>query len=126
MKKKSPSSKYFSRVRRGLNTIERLKLWKSLPKREEYMEYYRNKRHYCNIKRSEYYLEIKNDVKRTYIHNSLSEETEAHHSLINILAIYAMRNKEIGYIQGLNFLAGTLLLQCGFDLNTTPSVSEAV
>jgi hypothetical protein len=68
-------------------------------------------------------MEIKNDVKRTYIHSSLAEESDAHNSLINILAIYAMRNKNIGYIQGMNFLAGTLLLQCGFDANTTSSVS---
>lgn len=103
--------------------MDRLELWKSIPNRLKYMEYYRAKKRYWNIKRSEYYLEIKNDVKRTYIHSSLAEETEAHHSLINILAIYAMRNTHIGYIQGMNFLAGTLLLQWGFDSNTTSSVS---
>ena len=103
--------------------MDRLQLWKSIPNRLKYMEYYRAKKRYWNIKRSEYYLEIKNDVKRTYIHSSLAEESDAHNSLINILAIYAMRNTHIGYIQGMNFLAGTLLLQWGFDANTTSSVS---
>lgn len=26
-----------------------------------------------------------------------------------------MRNSKTGYVQGMNFLAGTLFLQCGFD-----------
>jgi hypothetical protein len=91
--------------------MDRLRLWRSLPNHEKYIEYYRGKRKYSSIKRCTHYLEIKNDVKRTYLHSSFSEESEAQNSLIRILSIYSMRNTEIGYVQGMNFLAGTLFLQ---------------
>lgn len=104
--------------------MDRLTLWRSLPNYRKYMEYYRSKKRYCNIKRTQYYLEIKNDVKRTYLHCSFTEENEAQNSLISILAIYAMRNPDVGYVQGMNFLAGTLFLQCGFDSSSTTGVSD--
>ena len=103
--------KYMQKVQKGLNTMDRLRLWRAIPNHSKYMEYYRNKKKYSNIQRSQYFLEIKNDVKRTYLHCSFSEESEAQNSLVRILSIYAMRNTEIGYVQGMNFLAGTLFLQ---------------
>lgn len=102
--------------------MDRLKLWRSLPHYAEYMEYYRKTKQYLNVKKQKYYTDIKNDVKRTYLHSSFSEGNDGHNSLINILSIYALRNSEVGYVQGMNFLAGTLYLQCGVDSDFSSKV----
>lgn len=84
----------------------------------------KNKKH-GKLKNSKYYADIKNDVKRTYLHTSFSEGNQAHDSLISILDIYAARNNDVGYVQGMNFLAGTLFLQCGFDSDPQSKVIKS-
>ena len=86
------------------------------------MDYYKSKKKHYFAQKSKYYNDIKNDVKRTYLHSSFLEGNEAHDSLVNILAIYASRNRDVGYVQGMNFLAGTLFLQWGFDSSLNSKV----
>jgi hypothetical protein len=52
--------------------------------------------------------EIKRDIPRTYIVNNLNEVAE--NELFNILVAVAWTQSNIGYCQGMNFLAGALLL----------------
>jgi hypothetical protein len=50
------------------------------------------------------------DVHRTLIHyGSFATEEEAHHVLANVLLAYASHDPQVGYCQGMNFVAAFLL-----------------
>lgn len=54
---------------------------------------------------------VKTDLPRTYPDNIFFSEAADHQrQLCNILVAYAHDNKEVGYCQGLNYIAGLLLL----------------
>ncbi|XP_043275362.1 growth hormone-regulated TBC protein 1-A-like isoform X2 [Venturia canescens] len=54
---------------------------------------------------------IKTDLPRTFPDNIFFNNTENHqHQLYNILLAFAHQNETVGYCQGLNYIAGLLLL----------------
>ncbi|XP_015602174.1 growth hormone-regulated TBC protein 1-A isoform X3 [Cephus cinctus] len=54
---------------------------------------------------------IKTDLPRTFPDNIFFNNTENHqHQLYNVLLAFAHQNKTVGYCQGLNYIAGLLLL----------------
>ena len=56
-------------------------------------------------------IDIDKDITRTFIQShEFCANSDNYNKLWRILHCFAIRNKRIGYIQGLNFLAGNLLL----------------
>lgn len=54
---------------------------------------------------------IKTDLPRTFPDNIFFNNTEnQQHQLYNVLLAFAQQNKTVGYCQGLNYIAGLLLL----------------
>lgn len=56
---------------------------------------------------------INKDIERTFPGHALFEGVKGQNSLRRILGAFALHNTEVGYCQGLNFLAGFLLLLMG-------------
>ena len=56
---------------------------------------------------------IGKDIDRTFPGHALFEGAKGQNSLRRILSAFALHNPEMGYCQGLNFVAGFLLLIMG-------------
>jgi hypothetical protein len=69
--------------------------------------------------------EIRVDVSRTFPRNSLFESCKGSQRLESILRAYAVRNPAVGYCQGMNYVAGFLLLameeECASTFPGTPA-----
>lgn len=63
--------------------------------------------------------QISVDVKRTFasarVPQFTAEIESQQNSLFNLLAVYAKHCPEIGYCQGMNYLAGLILIGVNFD-----------
>jgi Rab-GTPase-TBC domain len=65
----------------------------------------------CNMKASpEALYAIAKDVERTFPGHEMFESAKGIQSLTRVLAAFSLHDSEIGYCQGLNFVAGFLLL----------------
>jgi hypothetical protein len=53
--------------------------------------------------------EIEKDTHRTFPHHPRLSTEEGQRAMLNVLRAYALSDPEIGYTQGMNFLAGLLL-----------------
>lgn len=53
---------------------------------------------------------IKIDLPRTFPDNIYFENHNIRYQLFNVLVAYAHHNKEVGYCQGLNYIAGLILI----------------
>ena len=60
--------------------------------------------------------QIKKDLHRTYFHNEEPTEEQLH-DLYNLLKLFSLQDKEIGYCQGMNFIAKFILKVTSY--NTT-------
>ena len=75
-----------------------------------------------NLKRGQncdWVKDIERDVNRTFPHHRYFSNTEGgsgeigQKALGNVLTAYAVYNPEVGYCQGMNFMAGFLLIVSG-------------
>eukprot|EP00826_Nyctotherus_ovalis_P007015 TRINITY_DN11720_c0_g1_i3.p1 TRINITY_DN11720_c0_g1~~TRINITY_DN11720_c0_g1_i3.p1 ORF type:complete len:208 (+),score=28.04 TRINITY_DN11720_c0_g1_i3:55-624(+) len=64
---------------------------------------------YYSHKECKYAADIERDIERTF--NSLHNEPRNIERLRSVLNAFAVKNSDVGYTQGLNFIAGHLLLQ---------------
>lgn len=109
--KKSNTLKRF--VRKGIPSSEREAVWMAISgaqtlKRESSHPYSVLKK---NINNPTIIEIIEIDVPRTFPDNVFfTQEDVLPRQLFNILATFAHHNKEVGYCQGLNYIAGLLLL----------------
>jgi len=57
-------------------------------------------------------VEIKKDITRTFDHrHTFCNDTDNYNKLQRVLHAFAVKHPEIGYVQGLNFVVGNLLIQ---------------
>ena len=98
-------------LEKGISSNIRPKIWKFLSKYES-LKLNHDKNFYENflkIKNEKIDLIIKKDIDRTYINkNKISNELKE--KLFNILRVYSIYDREVGYCQGTNFIVLTLLL----------------
>lgn len=80
-------------------------------KEAECVSYYADLTELCDTLTSKDATQIELDVKRTFGHSRTKVSTkDGRDALRRILRAYSVRNPTIGYCQGLNFIAGFLLL----------------
>lgn len=110
------------RVRRGIPTEYRWDVWKAAARTEERAQPGRYQR----------LLEVENqwtrpieiDIPRTFPEMPLFDK-EQQQSLLRILHAYANLNPDVGYCQGMNFVAGLLMLVCQHeDFRQTPRLEK--
>eukprot|EP01012_Entosiphon_sulcatum_P009489 TRINITY_DN1534_c0_g1_i1.p1 TRINITY_DN1534_c0_g1~~TRINITY_DN1534_c0_g1_i1.p1 ORF type:complete len:384 (+),score=22.05 TRINITY_DN1534_c0_g1_i1:29-1180(+) len=65
--------------------------------------------------------EIRQDLRRTFPHNVAFEAIHGPDRLYPILSAFALRNPSVGYCQGMNFIAGHLLIHAH---KTWPDLAE--
>lgn len=109
--KKSNTLKRF--VRKGIPSSEREAAWLAISGAEILKQ--QSKTHYSTLRKSidnPVIIEmIQIDVPRTFPDNIFfTQDSTLPTQLFNILATFAHQNKEVGYCQGLNYVAGLLLL----------------
>ena len=91
----------------GLNKKQQIQYWRSKCNIKENNILYQ---YYCKIP-SKFEREIINDVIRTSIQShTFTINTDNYNKLFRVLNAFAIKHPEIGYVQGLNFLAGNLIL----------------
>jgi len=80
---------------------------------------FRDEEKYFNLKRSliqdKIDIQIKKDLHRTLSDFSKFNYQNTQNSLYNILKALAINDKEVGYCQGMNFIAGFLLIMSDFN-----------
>ncbi|KAB0797826.1 hypothetical protein PPYR_08819 [Photinus pyralis] len=109
--KKTSTLKRF--VRKGVPSSEREAVWMSISgaqemQNESMVQYSSLKKYMENTTITEM---IKIDIPRTFPDNIyFANDSILPEQLFNILATFAHHNKEVGYCQGLNYIAGLLLL----------------
>lgn len=59
--------------------------------------------------------QIKKDITRTIMHESLIRSSELKVSLYNVLKAYSLFDKEVSYCQGMNFIISFLLIMSDFN-----------
>eukprot|EP00371_Babesia_bovis_P000912 XP_001609559.1 TBC domain containing protein [Babesia bovis T2Bo] len=96
-----------------VSDFERGIMWKIWAHTEEYKE--RSPRglytHLVNFNMCEHDAAIKNDVNRTFPNHSVFNESNyTQQILFNVLRAYAMYNPDVGYCQGMAFIAGMLVI----------------
>ncbi|KAF4670039.1 hypothetical protein FOL47_002270 [Perkinsus chesapeaki] len=122
--------KFHRRARRGIPAEYRWTVWKACVSHDE--RFVRNvywKLTGLGSENEQWGRAIKIDVPRTFPRDQAartgSQLSEAHlKSLYRILVAYANLNPDVGYCQGMNFVAGLLLLVACPDTNTPPSSVE--
>ncbi|KAF4715672.1 hypothetical protein FOZ63_023188 [Perkinsus olseni] len=122
--------KFHRRARRGIPAEYRWTVWKACVSHDE--RFVRNvywKLTGLGSENEQWGRAIKIDVPRTFPRDQAartgSQLSEAHlKSLYRILVAYANLNPDVGYCQGMNFVAGLLLLVACPDRNVPPSSVE--
>jgi len=105
------NSKVSSLLQRGIPSKFRGRVWKQLTGSPALKE--RNKGLYktlINQKRSSYEVKISRDVTRTYPNNPFFEFGKGTQLLFSVLKAYSIYDQNIGYCQGMGFVAGHLLM----------------
>lgn len=102
------SKKFRSRVRRGIPQEFRWEVWKAMTRLSEHSDLLEA---YARLKsiESKWNPLISVDIPRTFPEKP-DCDAEWQESLRRILNAYANHNTEVGYCQGMNFVAGLLLL----------------
>ena len=63
------------------------------------------------------YLQIKRDLNRTYPNSKyFSEGGQGQKSMENVLIAFSKYDTQVGYVQGMNFLAGALVYHCSEEI----------
>ncbi|CAE8599971.1 unnamed protein product, partial [Polarella glacialis] len=115
-------STFRRRARRGIPVEFRAEVWKAALKTEEHAKpgLYQE----LLIPQNQWTKLIEIDISRTFPDMPLFDK-EQQESLLRILHAYANLNPEVGYCQGMNFVAGLLLMvsQKG-DFRETPRLEK--
>ncbi|CAI2359524.1 unnamed protein product [Moneuplotes crassus] len=59
---------------------------------------------------------IENDLKRTFPHEEYYQSSEAKETLFNVLKAYTLYDTKCGYVQGMNFIAASLIYHSSPDI----------
>lgn len=101
-------------VQHGIPTALRGTIWPLLAKQQDNGL----QNDYIQLLRQEsvYEKAITRDLHRTFPHHPYFQSTEGQESLFNVVKAYSLYDPEVGYCQGLSFVAGPLLLNVNFTL----------
>ncbi|KAK1939654.1 putative GTPase activator protein [Babesia divergens] len=102
------------RTNRGIPQEFRWESWKVALKFDHYLPIVSSDYEELACKTNEYSTLIQIDVPRTFPELKIFDD-EIQQQLSRILVAYSNYHPEIGYCQGMNFVAGLLLLVSGFD-----------
>lgn len=108
----------------GLPVADRWEAWKAAVHYEDKQETYQYLLNSNTI--SEFESLIEKDIKRTFPSVEFFDNEERQQGLKRVLLAFANNYPEIGYCQGMNFVAGVLLLVADGDEGETFGVLERV
>ena len=60
--------------------------------------------------------QIKRDLKRSFPHDEFFRSSEGREKLERVLHAFAKYETKVGYVQGMNFIAGSLLYHCNEEV----------
>mmetsp|Transcript_67131 Transcript_67131/g.148737 ORF Transcript_67131/g.148737 Transcript_67131/m.148737 type:complete len:467 (+) Transcript_67131:214-1614(+) len=109
---RSHPDRFYRRVRRGIPPRFRWQVWKAAVRLQEYElphDY-----HGLSTRENEWTSLIEIDISRTFPELRTFDATQQQR-LLRVLNAYASYNPELGYCQGMNFIAGLLLLVSGCE-----------
>lgn len=101
-------------VQRGIPSALRGTIWPLLAKKKEdglqddYIQLLRQE--------SVYEKAITRDLHRTFPHHPYFQSSIGQESLFNVVKAYSLYDPEVGYCQGLSFVAGPLLLNVSINI----------
>ncbi|ORM41373.1 Ecotropic viral integration site 5 -like protein [Babesia sp. Xinjiang] len=101
------------RILGRISDYERGTLWKIWAKTEQYKNQFPNDMygHLLSYDNCEFDVAIKKDLNRTFPEHAIFKDgAYAQKILFNVLHAYAMYNPDVGYCQGMAFIAGMLVL----------------
>ena len=105
----------------GLSHNSHLSLWREKCAIKNFKGIYE---YYCELL-TEYHTEICKDVIRTFsLTHKFSEDPNNYNKLKCVLHAFAVKHPEIGYVQGLNFVAGNLLLMFPEDVSLSKLINS--
>ncbi|EKX72978.1 TBC domain containing protein [Theileria equi strain WA] len=110
---KTHPNTFLRRTNRGIPQEFRWEIWKVALKYQHYASELEDLYESYSAKENEYLSIINIDVPRTFPELKVFDK-EAQDQLYRILSAYGNYQPEIGYCQGMNFVAGLLLLVSGF------------
>jgi hypothetical protein len=73
-----------------------------------------------------YEKQIKKDIRRTFTDQKFFESEENIEKLNELLIVFSLHNLDIGYCQGMNYLAGFLLMQTNGNVHQSFWVLDCI
>lgn len=90
--------------------IEKLNQWTQIETNESVRNEFKSKNTSYNA--------LMKDIHRTFSNNRFLNLTkQQQHQLQKLLGVYSLLDPEVGYVQGMNFIAGTIILVIGDELD---------
>ncbi|CDR96074.1 TBC domain containing protein, putative [Babesia bigemina] len=111
--RRKEKTKVTQRMLNCVSNYERGSLWKRWVKTEEHRNALPRDiyRHLVAFDITELDVEIRKDIHRTFPQHTVFRDAKyAQDALFNVLKAYALYNPDVGYCQGMSFIAGMLVL----------------